>query len=211
MTEHFIHGHFQFAKRYFGEREYLATLAKKQAPRALYIGCSDSRVVPELLTSAVPGDLFVLRNIANYVPTLEHPDASVGAAIDFAVAHLGVPDIIVCGHSGCGGVRAALDGLVGIGPETPSLREWLTGLLPAVESVKGAGLDPEATFRAAVEENVLQALANLLTYPSVRARLDAGELRLHGWVYDMHSLALTVFDSEHNEFVDVAELAPESV
>jgi len=210
MTDHFIHGHLQFSKRYFGEREYLVTLAKKQSPRALYIGCSDSRVVPELLTSAAPGDLFVLRNIANHVPTLDHPDASVGAAIDFAVAHLRVPDIIVCGHTGCGGVRAALDGLVGIGPETPSLREWLTGLLPATDSVKQAGRDPDATFRAAVEENVLQALANLLTYPSVRKRLDAGELRLHGWVYDMHSLALSVFDSDRNEFVDATELASEA-
>jgi carbonic anhydrase len=207
MSEHFIHGHFQFAQRHFGEREYLSQLAKKQSPRALYIGCSDSRVVPELLTSAAPGDLFVLRNIANYVPTLDHPDASVGAAIDFSVAHLGVPDIIVCGHTGCGGVRAALDGLAGIGPETPSLREWLEGLLPSAEVVNKAGLSPDATFRTAVEQNVLHALSNLLTYHSVSSRLDAGTLRLHGWVYDMQTLSLSVFDAERSAFVDATELS----
>ncbi len=207
MTEHFIHGHFRFAKRYFDEREFFARLAKKQAPRAFYIGCSDSRVVPEVLTSSAPGDLFVLRNIANHVPTLDHPDASVGAAVEFAVSHLRVPDIIVCGHTGCGGVRAALDELADIGPEEPSLREWLQGLLPVTQAVKLAGLGPEETFRTAVEENVVQALANLLTYPSVRLALDAGTLRLHGWVYDMHTLALTVFDGERNAFVDPATLA----
>jgi carbonic anhydrase len=143
----------------------------------------------------------VLRNIANHVPTLEHPDASVGAAIDFAVAHLGVPDIIVCGHSGCGGVKAALDDLVGIGPQTPSLREWLEGLLPAAAVAKGAGLSPEETFRAAVEENVLLALQNLLTYPSVQSRLDDGTVRLHGWVYDLGTLTLSVFDPDREVFV----------
>jgi carbonic anhydrase len=201
MTEQFLRGHSQFARRYFTEREYFSNLAKKQAPRALYIGCSDSRVVPELLTSSGPGDLFVLRNIANHVPTLDHPDASVGAAIDFAVAHLGVPDIIVCGHTGCGGVKAALDELEGIGPQTPSLREWLEGLLPATRKVKAAARASEETFRAAVEENVLLALENLLTYPSVRARLDDGSVRLHGWVYDMGSLTLSVFDPDREAFV----------
>ena len=201
MTEQFLRGHSQFARRYFTEREYFANLAKKQTPRALYIGCSDSRVVPEMLTSSGPGDLFVLRNIANHVPTLDHPDASVGAAIDFAVAHLGVPDIIICGHTGCGGVKAALDDLVGIGPETPSLREWLEGLLPAAATAKAAGRSPEETFRAAVEENVLLALQNLLTYPSVRARLEDGTVRLHGWVYDMGALSLSVFDPDREAFV----------
>ncbi len=208
MTQQFLRGHSQFARRYFTEREYFANLAKSQAPRALYIGCSDSRVVPELLTSSGPGDLFVLRNIANHVPPLDDPDASVGAAIDFAVAHLGVPDIIVCGHTGCGGVKAALDGLAGIGPETPSLREWLEGLLPGAATAKRAGLPPEETFRAAVEENVLVALENLLTYPSVRARLDAGTVRLHGWVYDMKSLSLSVFDPDRESFVPASASPP---
>jgi len=208
MTEQFVRGHSLFVRRYFTEREYFANLAKKQTPRALYIGCSDSRVVPELLTSSGPGDLFVLRNIANYVPTLDHPDASVGAAIDFAVAHLGVPDIIICGHTGCGGVKAALDDLVGIGPQTPSLREWLEGLLPAAATAKAAGRSPEETFRTAVEENVLLALENLLTYPSVRARLDDGTVRLHGWVYDIGSLTLSVFDPDREAFVASAASQP---
>ena len=111
MTEALIRGHRKFRQEYANnEREFLKRLASKgQSPNALYIGCSDSRVVPELLTSSSPGEIFVLRNVANLVPVFDHPDSSVGAAIEYAVGHLQVPHIIVCGHYECGGVKAALD------------------------------------------------------------------------------------------------------
>src|SRR5262245_11235372 len=110
MPEHLIHGYARFRAEYFaGEREYLHRLAVEgQRPSALYVGCSDSRVIPELLTSSAPGELFVVRNVANQVPTLQHSDASVGAAVEYAVGYLRVRHVIVCGHYGCGGVKAVL-------------------------------------------------------------------------------------------------------
>ena len=109
MAENFIHGHLQFRHQFFNEAEWLKQLARDgQAPHALYIGCSDSRVVPEQLTSAKAGELFVVRNIANFVPPRAHPDLSVGAAIDYALGALKVQHVIVCGHYSCGGVKAAM-------------------------------------------------------------------------------------------------------
>ena len=210
MTPELLHGHKAFLSRYCDrERDYLERLAREgQRPGALYVGCSDSRVVPEVLTQAAPGELFVVRNIANLVPVLSHPDASVGAAIEYAVVHLKVPNIIVCGHQGCGGVRAALGGLEGLGPEEASLREWLAGLRPVAEEVRGKGLSDEAALRWAVEENVLRQLDNLLTFPAVKRRLDAGELTLHGWVYDLYALSLSVYDVAEDCFVPATALAP---
>ena len=211
MTDKLLHGHKQFLKRYCAtERAFLQRLAQThQSPSALYVGCSDSRVVPELLTHSQPGELFVVRNVANQVPPLPHADASVGAALEYAVVHLHVPHIIVCGHLGCGGVRAALAGLAGLGREEESLREWLDLLLPVAERAKEEGLSVEEQVQWAVEENVLVQLDNLLTFPAVRRRLDDGSLTLHGWVYDMHQLDLSVYDADEDRFVPA--MAPEDL
>jgi carbonic anhydrase len=190
MTKHLLSGHSLFRREYFaGEGEYLRTLARDgQNPSTLYIGCSDSRVVPELLTSSRPGELFVVRNIANVVPPLDHADASVGAAIDYAVAALKVPHIVVCGHDGCGGVKAASDGRDAF-KHLPSLHEWLGVVAPGVE------------------ENVLASIDNLITYPVVADALKAGSLQLHGWVYDINEGRLRVFDVGSEEFVTADRLS----
>ena len=111
MAEELLAGHGRFRAAYAAdEREFLRRLASEgQRPRRLFIGCSDSRVVPELLTGARPGDLFVVRNIANRVPPWRERDDGVAAAVEFALEQLGTPDVIVCGHDGCGGVSAALE------------------------------------------------------------------------------------------------------
>lgn len=208
MTETLLRGHRKFLAEYAsGEREFLERLAGEgQSPGALYIGCSDSRVVPELLTASSPGELFVLRNVANLVPVFSDPDSSVGAAVEYAVGHLHVPHIIVCGHYGCGGVKAALDGLDkerGL----PSLFEWLGEVRAAAENVDPA-LGPEARWRRAVEESVVFQLGNLPTYPAVASALAAGKLRLHGWVYDLHTGGLSVYDVERHAFVPSGSLIP---
>jgi carbonic anhydrase len=210
MTPQLLHGHKDFLSRYCQrERDYLQRLAHEgQRPGALYIGCSDSRVVPEVLTQAVPGELFVVRNIANLVPELAHPDASVGAAIEYAVVHLKIPNIIVCGHQGCGGVRAALAGTDGLTEEEASLREWLAGIAPVAGEVRRLGLEGDEALRWAVEENVLRQLDNLLTFPGVKRRLDRGDVTLHGWVYDLYALSLSVYDVETDRFVPATELSP---
>lgn len=199
----FLHGHKNFLSRYCPtERAYLASLAQRgQSPSALYVGCSDSRVVPELLTQAAPGDLFVVRNVANLVPPLAHADASVGAALEYAVVHLHVPNIIVCGHYGCGGVRAALGGLSGLGPDEVSLQEWLQQVVPVARSARSLGLPADEELRWAVEENVLMQLDNLLTFPAIKRRLDEGKLALHGWIYDMGQINLRVYEASEDRFI----------
>lgn len=207
MAEHLLHGYARFRVEYFAdEQSYLSRLATEgQRPSALYIGCSDSRVIPELLTSSSPGELFVVRNIANQVPELDHADASVGAAIEYAVAQLHVQHVIVCGHYGCGGVNAVLGGRDKL-REYPSLYEWLEGIEPAVERVRRVGASGDAGFRMAVEENVLLQMNNLVTFAPVREALDSGRMQLHGWIYDLATSALQVFDVKSDRFVSAEAL-----
>jgi carbonic anhydrase len=206
MVDDLLAGHGRFrADLGANERKLLAGLAERgQRPVAVYIGCSDSRVIPELLTDAAPGQLFVVRNVGNHVPRTSEGDRSVGAAIEFAIGQLGVADIIVCGHDGCGGVKAALDDLAGLDPDS-DLATWLTGLRPAVDRARAVGLDPAAELARAVEEHVLDCLATL----SERWIDQPGEgatIRLHGWVYDLANAALRVYHEDAGGFVPVAEL-----
>lgn len=208
VSEALIRGHRRFRAEYAaGEREFLERLASKgQSPDALFIGCSDSRVVPELLTSSSPGQLFVLRNVANLVPVFADPDSSVGAAIEYAVSHLRVPHVIVCGHYECGGVKAALDGLDKV-RALPSLFEWLGEVRAAAESVD-PDLPPEARWRRAVEESVVFQLGNLASYAAVSTALAEGLLRIHGWVYDLRTGGLSVYDAGKHAFVPAGDLLP---
>jgi len=207
MPEHLLHGYTQFRREYFaGERDYLLKLAREgQNPSVLYIGCADSRVIPELLTSAAPGQIFVIRNVANLAPELDHPDASVGAGIEYAVGVLKVEHIVVCGHYGCGGIRATLDGIDGV-KRFPSLHEWLGGAVAPVERAKASGLAGDALFRRAVEENVLYQMRNLITFGPVAAALDGRGLQLHGWIYDLAGATLSVWDVDRDAFIPAEAL-----
>ena len=202
MTKHLLSGHARFRAEYFNnEAAFLRQLAAHgQNTSALYVGCSDSRVVPELLTSSAPGELFVVRNIANVVLPVSHADCSVGAAIDYAVEVLEVPHIIVCGHDGCGGVKATLDGVDKV-KHLSSLHEWLGPVVGAANAARELTSDPAELLRAAVEENVLNSMDSFLSFPSIEKRLAAGSLTLHGWVYDLEHGALRVYDSNSEEFV----------
>lgn len=202
MTKHLLTGYDRFRTEYFAhESDFLRQLAQHgQNPSALYIGCSDSRVIPELLTSSSPGELFVVRNIANVVPPHEHADASVGAAIDYAVDVLKVPHVIVCGHDGCGGVRAALDGIEPLRAHE-NLHEWLTLITPAAQRARALVSEEPELFRTAVEENVLVSMNNLISYPAIARALDAHRLALHGWVFDLAHGALRVWDVGSEEFL----------
>ncbi|MSP59642.1 MAG: carbonic anhydrase [Myxococcales bacterium] len=211
MSDTLIRGHKDFRSRYVArEGEFLQRLASEgQSPAALYIGCSDSRVIPELLTSSAPGELFVVRNVANLAPPRGHANASVGAAIEYAVGFLKVAHVVVCGHYGCGGIRAVLDGLGHLQGFT-SLTEWLRSAVPGVDRARAMlpeePTEGEVLWRRAVEENVVEQLANLVTFPSVGEALEAGKLVLHGWVYDLFSLDLSVYDVASDRFLPAEQV-----
>jgi carbonic anhydrase len=183
-----------------GHAELFAGLSRGQSPPALFIGCCDSRVVPEQLTASRPGDLFVLRDIANVVPPFGTAGDAVGAAIEYAVLHLRVKHIVVCGHTDCGGIKA-LDGHVDQASE-PHIARWLEFARPAQTQVDAQGIDPDGRHRAIVEQNVLNQLYNLQTYDCVRQALEADRLELHGWVYDLLTGRISYFDPAMNRFVD---------
>lgn len=202
--------------------DFFSRTSSVQKPEFLWIGCSDSRVPAEEVTGVEPGELFVHRNIANLVV---HTDFNMLSVVQYAVEVLKVKHIIICGHYGCGGVRAALDGVGvggggGEGPDAdraalatqlqgaPSLIEWLEQVLPVARRVtREEGLQGDAALHRAVEENVIEQLEHLSTYPALQARLEAGELTLHGWVYDLYDPRLLVYDVEADRFVPAEELA----
>src|SRR3954451_222702 len=157
------------------QRELFERLALGQRPQALFITCADSRIDPCLLTQTKPGELFICRVIGNIVPP--YPDAvgGVSATIEYAVAVLGVADVIVCGHTDCGVMKGVLN------PEAvaalPSVSAWLQYAQHADDGAHAPDL------LKLTERNVLRQLDNLRTHPSVAARLADGDLGLHGWVY----------------------------
>ncbi|GAB2529467.1 carbonic anhydrase [Nocardia heshunensis] len=169
-----------------------ARLADDHRPGALFIGCSDARVVPELITSAEAGELFVIRTAGNLVPPYTRGAANgVVASVEYAVSVLGVTDIVVCGHSGCGAMTALAQGQDL--SEMPAVADWLSH----ADAAK-ARIDPEITGAAAisalVRHNVVAQLANLATHPAVARALTRDALALHGWVYDIGSGRVEALD-----------------
>lgn len=167
-----------------------------QFPTALFIGCSDSRVVPEQFLGAKPGDFFMLRNIANLVPPYWQTEIGFASVLEFAVLDLEVPHTIVCGHTDCGGIRA-LDANLDLGSR-PALSRWLDLARPAQRAVDGFSQAEQTAERhqAIVEQNVLYQLENLKSYPFIRERIERGKLELHGWVYDLEGLEIRHFDGQ---------------
>ena len=188
-----IEGLRHFQEHVLWERkELFERSVQGQKPQALLITCADSRVLPETLMQADPGDLFVSRNAGNLVPPPETPGGEA-ATVEYAVRTLGVRDIIVCGHYRCGAVKALLD--TGEAGADSSVSLWLTHAL-ATRTVMDRDhphLDGEARWDKAVEQNVLVQLANLARHPVVTVGLAAGTLRLHGWVYDIRDGLLRDF------------------
>lgn len=205
-----VEGVHRFQETVYGpRRELFERLAGGQSPDALFITCSDSRINPNELTQTGPGELFILRNAGNLVPHYVPENAGgTGATIEFAVAALGVRDVIVCGHTLCGAmdallVPAKLEGL-------PLMRSWLQhaeATRTILERHYSHVTDRDARLKVAVEENVLVQLENLRTHPAVAARLASGKLALHGWVYKLESGEVYAYDSTQGQFVSIAEAA----
>ncbi|MEW2045572.1 carbonic anhydrase [Streptomyces sp. NPDC005476] len=183
--------------RTFGQRpEEFARLAQGQSPQVLFITCSDSRVVPALITGARPGELFELRTAGNIVPPYgsDRPTGEA-ATIEYAVEVLGVQDVVVCGHSHCGAVGALVrgDDLDGV----PAVRDWLAH----AADEPGAADPDDPTVMQAVQNHVLAQLLRLRSYPCVEKRLADGRLRVRGWYYEVHTGAVR----EHRADTDAFE------
>ncbi len=176
-----------------------------QAPGVMVIGCCDSRVDPSLLFGAGPGELFIVRNVANLVPPFEpHGDYhGTSAALEFAVTCLGVGHVIVLGHTHCGGIKALREGLAEAGETGDFIARWMSIMNPARAAVLDAhpGAPEETVQRALEEASIRNSLANLETFPFVRERLRDGRLQIHGWQFDITSGELRGLDREHNAFV----------
>ncbi len=201
----------RFQRRWFCEDHNLyADLREGQNPLALVIACSDSRVDPVLLTDSRPGDLFVIRNVANLVPPYA-PDLTchgVSAALEYAVRHLHVCDIIVMGHAGCGGIRSLLeDDSTG---EDEFLGVWMQVIARARKIVDRLlpDADPAERRRACEMWGIRISLENLLTFPWIRTAADRGDLTLHGWYFDLDNGGLLQLDDQTGEFLPLIRPCP---
>ncbi len=175
-------------------QEQFADLASGQSPHTLFITCADSRVSPEMITQCEPGELFVCRNIGNIVPSYGEMLGGVSAVIEYACEALHVSQIVVCGHSDCGAMKAMLEPDPAALRRMPTVRSWLRNAEAARSVVDVLQPPPTDKVQALVEQNVRLQLAHLRTHPSVAARLATGSLRLHGWVYGIDEGSVGIFD-----------------
>lgn len=196
-----IQGIHKFQSEHFAsQRELFERLAAGQNPETLFITCSDSRINPNLITQTEPGDLFILRNAGNIIPPHGASQGGEGATIEFAVAGLGVKDIVICGHSHCGALKGLLK------PETlkdlPATAKWLehTESTRRIMRDKYADRTGAAQLTTAIEENVLVQLKNLRTHPSVASKLACGKIKLHAWVYKFETGQVFAYDPKSEQF-----------
>jgi len=208
-VDRILKGLSRFQKRVYPKhRDLFQKLALGQRPEALFITCADSRIDPCMLTQTKPGQLFICRIIGNVVPP--YPDAigGVSATIEYAVGVLGVADVIVCGHTDCGVLKGVMN------PEVlkplSSVSAWLNYAQPARDAVAAAPTSQDGleVLLALTERNVIEQLGNLRTHPSVAARLEQDDLRLHGWVYDLGEGTVTAYDPERETFAPVEAPPP---
>jgi carbonic anhydrase len=188
-------------------RPIMAELAFQQTPEHLFITCVDSRVVPNIITASGPGDLFIVRNVANLVPRhgAQGPDDSVAASVEYAIDVLNVRTITVCGHSHCGGMA----GLLGGGAETdhlPALSRWLThGNHSLARFLTARHSDEVSPLTGLCQANVMQQLDNLMTYPWLRSKVESGQVELVGMFYELETAQVFVLDPESERFLSVPE------
>lgn len=205
-VRHFRTGHFSRLQQLY-ER-----LAHEQRPEALFITCSDSRILPNRLTQTEPGELFVIRNAGNMMPKYHEAKAGYSgeaATLQYAVEVLGVKDVIVCGHTDCGAVRALMDPPEALA-KLDLVAHWVAQGADLRELVQRnySHLPPERLHIAAVEENVLGQVNDLQSYPFVKERVEAGTLQLHGWVYHIVKGIVFAFDHVEQQFLPIEKVYP---
>jgi len=201
----FAAGVIRFQNEVYPEKkELFEKLSHGQSPEALFITCSDSRIETAMITQTDPGELFICRNAGNIVPPHTNATGGMTASIEFAVAALQVPHIVICGHTECGAMKGTMH------PEgtdsLPHVKEWLgfaKAAMAVVDELQPEG--EEERMQMLLEQNVILQLQHLRTHPSVAARLAKGDLKLHGWVYDIKTGDVIAYDDETKKFAPVDE------
>lgn len=183
------------------DRELYTQLVKSQAPSALFVSCSDSRVMPALMTQSGPGELFELRNAGNIVPPFGASNGGESATIEFAVKGLNVQDIIICGHTHCGAMKALLD--PSQADSMPLVKSWLNHAETTrrIMAENYPDLPPEHRLNVAVQEHVLIQVENIQTHPSVAVKLQRGEIAVHAWVYKLETGEVYAYSQEEGRFM----------
>lgn len=202
----FVAGFQRFRETHFaGDESLFSRLRHSQNPRALVISCCDSRADPGMLLGAGPGDIFVVRNVANLVPPYRNDAEMPGirADIEFAIKGLSVDHIIILGHSGCGGIRALMDGEGITEHNFEFIGTWVSIARPVRERVLRELADQPATVQSTACEQgaIVASLGNLMSFPWIRERVEAGSLALHGWYFDMASGQLMAYSPESSTFL----------
>jgi carbonic anhydrase len=202
-TRKLLDGHRRFREKFESDHLVFKRLAEDgQNPKVLWIGCSDSRVIPELITGADPGELFDVRNIANIVPPAPTLACSTGAAIEYAVLHLEVNHIVICGHTDCGGIKA-LENPPSARAE-PHIASWLELAAPARQQVLARDLPSDEIYLETIKTNVLLQCEHLRTYPCVAEREGSGALSIHLWLYDLRTGEILEFDRSTGSWEGIA-------
>jgi carbonic anhydrase len=209
----YAQGNELFRSYFKKNKESLLELVRSgQSPKALFIGCSDSRVIPDLMVQSNPGDLFVIRNVGNFVPPYK-PDEdfhSTASGIEYAVSVLNVQEIIICGHSHCGACEYLFESI-----EDPSLvhtKKWLElGNSAKTSAILSLGVNAprEDLLRLTEKLSVIKQIENILTYPNVKKRFEAGDLNIHGWYYDIETGRIEFYDAETYQFLPLKDLVDE--
>jgi carbonic anhydrase len=201
MLKRLLDGYARFRATAFPARkDHFHLLSEGQSPEFLFITCADSRIVPDLIFQTEPGDLFICRNVGNVVPPSGEIPGGVSSTVEYAVEVLGVRHVIICGHSDCGAVKAAIKRATLKG--LPTTQQWL-GYIEQGWRLRGLGAslaDEEPKIEKLIQANVLAQLENLKTHPEVRRGIERGSLEVHGWYYDILSGTIEAYDSESQGF-----------
>ena len=166
-----------------------------QHPKVLWVGCSDSRVIPEFTVNADAGDLFVIRNIANIIPPKDADETCTSSVLEYAVLHLNVEHIVICGHTGCGGINALIDGTL----EDSKIHDWLKYANPAKETAKSSGRD--SLELETIKENIFLQAKNLMTFDYIEEKHIKNEIKIHKWLYNMHSGKISFYNDFDNDWL----------
>jgi carbonic anhydrase len=195
-TSKLMQGYKKFGKHFAENKPLFLDLAQNgQKPQVLWIGCCDSRVNPELIMGVPPGELFVMRNIANIIPPFNSGESSTGAVLEYAIQVLKVQHIVLCGHTDCGGIKALL------GDHAPNQNSNIAHWLAYAESIlENIGPNQQQKTGYAIEQNVLLQHKHLLTYPAVQKPVKKEILQIHDWIYDLVSGKIRSYNKKNNSW-----------